>query len=103
MDVGERNLTNFVRSGYDHIHVTPNEEIMRKINKLGFIKMGFPYYGWLISIYSLVELFLAFYFLFGIYASFKVVPEGDFGLFLFHIALFIGFSSISYHGLKQSI
>ena len=54
MDVGERNLTNFVRSGYDHIHVTPNEEIMRKINKLGFIKMGFPYYGWLISIYSLV-------------------------------------------------
>ena len=56
-----------------------------------------------ISIYSLVELFLAFYFLFGIYASFKVVPEGDFGLFLFHIALFIGFSSISYHGLKQSI
>ena len=29
MDVGEKNLNNFVRSGFDHIHITPNEEKMR--------------------------------------------------------------------------
>ena len=52
MDVGEKNLNNFVRSGFDHIHITPNEETMRKVNKYGFIKMGFPYYGWLISIFT---------------------------------------------------
>ena len=54
MEVGEKNLNNFVRSGYDHIHITANEEVMRKINKHGFIEMGFPYYGWLISIFTLV-------------------------------------------------
>ena len=52
MDVGEKNLNNFVRSGFDHIHITPNEETMRKVNKYGFIKMGFLYYGWLISIFT---------------------------------------------------
>ena len=34
--------------------MTPNENAMRKLNKLGFIHMGFPYYGWLISIYSVI-------------------------------------------------
>ena len=54
LEIGERNLRNFINSGYDHIHVTPNENAMRKLNKLGFIHMGFPYYGWLISIYSVI-------------------------------------------------
>ena len=54
LEIGERNLKNFINSGYDHIHVTPNENAMRKLNKLGFIHMGFPYYGWLISIYSVI-------------------------------------------------
>ncbi len=52
MEVGEKNLNNFVRAGFDHIHITPNEETMRKVNKYGFIEMGFPYYGWLISIFT---------------------------------------------------
>lgn len=54
------------------------------------------------SIYTLLELVGAIYFLFGMYAAFEVTPEGDFGLFFFHFFLFIGFSSISYHGLKQN-
>jgi N-acetyl sugar amidotransferase len=54
LPVGNQNLENFVRSGYDHIHVTPNEEVMRIFNKKGLIDMGFPYYGWLVSIYSVV-------------------------------------------------
>ena len=54
LSVGNKNLENFVRSGYDHIHVTPNEEVMRVFNKRGLIEMGFPYYGWLVSIFSVV-------------------------------------------------
>ena len=55
-----------------------------------------------ISFYSFIEIVLALYFLFGMYASFNIVAKVDFGLFLFHFFLFIGFSSISYQGLKQS-
>jgi len=54
LELGDRNLVNFVRSGYDHIHVTANEHAMRVLNKIGFIEKGFPYYGWLISIFSVV-------------------------------------------------
>ena len=54
LELGDRNLTEFVRSGYDHIHVTANEHAMRVLNKVGFIEKGFPYYGWLISIFSIV-------------------------------------------------
>ena len=53
-NIGRENLNNFVRSGYQHIHVTPDEEGMRKLNKLGFTEIGHPYYGWLISIHTAV-------------------------------------------------
>ncbi len=52
LSIGDENLNNFINHGYDHIHITPNAEIMREINLIGFDEMGFPYYGWLISIYS---------------------------------------------------
>lgn len=50
LTLGETNLRNFVKSGYDHLSINPGFETMRKLNKLGFLEMGFPYYGWLISI-----------------------------------------------------
>lgn len=50
LELGKKNLENFVQSGVNHIHITPNAEVMRQINKLGFIEKGFPYYGWLITI-----------------------------------------------------
>ena len=52
--IGNQNLTNFINSGYEHIHVSPDKNIMQKLNKLGFIHKGFPYYGWLISIHTSV-------------------------------------------------
>jgi N-acetyl sugar amidotransferase len=52
LEIGDKNLANFVRTGFDHVHVTPNEIIMKKMNQIGFKEMGFPYYGWLIAIYS---------------------------------------------------
>ena len=54
LELGKENIANFVESGFDHVHVTANNKSMRKLNKIGFIDMGFPYYGWLISIFSAV-------------------------------------------------
>lgn len=54
LSLGNENLENFVASGFDHIHVTPNTEAMRKLNTFGFIEKGFPYYGWLIAIMTAV-------------------------------------------------
>ena len=55
------------------------------------------------SIYTLIEFVFALYFLFGMFSAFGVSAEGDFGLFPFHLLLFIGFSSIFYHGLKPNL
>jgi N-acetyl sugar amidotransferase len=52
--LGDRNLRSFVESGYDHISINADYEAMRVLNKTGFIEMGFPYYGWLISIHTAV-------------------------------------------------
>jgi len=52
--LGEKNLNNFIKSGYSLISVDTNYEAMRSINKLGFTDMGMAYYGWLISIFSAV-------------------------------------------------
>jgi N-acetyl sugar amidotransferase len=54
LDVGKKNLTNFLKHNFDHIHVTSNYSAMRKINKMGFIMKGSPYYGWLTSIFITV-------------------------------------------------
>ena len=50
LPLGEENLKSFVKSGFNHISINPDHEAMRVLNKIGFIEMGFPYYGWLTSI-----------------------------------------------------
>jgi N-acetyl sugar amidotransferase len=54
LELGDNNLSNFLASGYDHLHITSDAEVMRQLNKTGFIEMGFPYYGWLTSIMTSV-------------------------------------------------
>jgi N-acetyl sugar amidotransferase len=54
LNVGDQNLDNFIKSGYNHIHVSPSFDAMRSLNKTGFIEMGVPYYGWLTAILSAV-------------------------------------------------
>ncbi len=53
-EIGKTNLSNFVKSGFENVLISPNEEAMQKINKLGLIEMGFPYYGWLISVHTAI-------------------------------------------------
>jgi N-acetyl sugar amidotransferase len=54
LPLGDQNLRAFVESGYNHISINPDHEAMRALNKSGFIEMGFPYYGWLISIHTAI-------------------------------------------------
>ena len=52
--LGKKNLENFINKGFDHIHISPDNNLMRDLNKMGFILKGFPYYGWLISIHTAI-------------------------------------------------
>jgi len=54
LQLGEDNLRSFIESGYDHVSVNPGYEAMRKLNRVGFEEMGFPYYGWLVAIQAAV-------------------------------------------------
>ena len=54
LSIGKENLHNFATRDFDHVHVTANRKALKKLNKLGFIKKGSPYYGWLVSIFSTV-------------------------------------------------
>ena len=54
LDLGSKNLKNFINSGFDHIHISPNLKVMQELNKYGFKHKGFPYYGWLIAIHTSV-------------------------------------------------
>ena len=51
-NIGKQNLTNFVRKGYNLISLDPDPVVMQKINKLGLVKFGQPYYGWLTAIHT---------------------------------------------------
>ena len=52
--LGIENLNNFINSGYNHLHVSPDYEALRVLNRIGLLEMGFPYYGWLIGIHTAV-------------------------------------------------
>ncbi|MCE0558567.1 N-acetyl sugar amidotransferase [Motilimonas sp. E26] len=54
LELGDENLSNFIASGFNHIHISPDANVMQKLNKLGFVEKGFPYYGWLIAIKTAV-------------------------------------------------
>ncbi len=54
IDVGVRNLQNFINCGYDHIHITPNPQVARKIAKEAFISQGQPLHAWIISVQTAI-------------------------------------------------
>lgn len=54
LDLGDRNLKNYIESGYNHIQISPDTHAMAIINRQGFIEKGFPYFGWLIAIQAAV-------------------------------------------------
>jgi|694.fasta_scaffold28275_5 N-acetyl sugar amidotransferase len=49
-DLGKENLLNFLSRGYNHILVTPDVNVMKHYDKIGFIKYGRPLLGWQIAV-----------------------------------------------------
>lgn len=54
LELGDKNLNNFIQTGFSHVHISPDPNIMQQLNKIGFVEKGFPYYGWLIAILTSV-------------------------------------------------
>ena len=54
LDIGEKNLISFIKSGHDHIHLSPNSEAMRTLDTIAFKEFGQGYYGWMTAINSAV-------------------------------------------------
>jgi len=54
LELGNKNLKNYIESGYNHIQISPAVESMRILNRQGFIDKGFPYFGWLVAIQAAV-------------------------------------------------
>jgi len=52
LDIGKKNLDNFLKEGVDHIHVTPNLKAMSILDRIGFLDYGQGYYGWMIAVHS---------------------------------------------------
>lgn len=53
-DLGNKNLSNFINSGYSNLLISPDPLAMRVLNRVGLMETGFSYYGWLIAIHSVV-------------------------------------------------
>jgi N-acetyl sugar amidotransferase len=51
-EIGKKNLTSFIDSGFDNILITPNGEVHRKLTKASFIEMGDPFQPFIFGQYS---------------------------------------------------
>jgi len=54
LELGDKNLRNYIDSGYNHIQINPDADAMQALNRAGFIEKGFPYYGWLVAVQAAV-------------------------------------------------
>lgn len=50
LPVGQENLSNFSRCGFNILSAMPDFNVMRHINKIGFKEFGIPMLGWQIAI-----------------------------------------------------
>tara|TARA_Y100001968_G_scaffold316540_1_gene344502 strand:+ start:2457 stop:3656 length:1200 start_codon:yes stop_codon:yes gene_type:complete len=53
-DIGNKNLRNFINSGYPNLLISPDPKAMRTLNRVGLMETGFSYFGWLIAIHSVI-------------------------------------------------
>ena len=51
-EIGRKNLTAFIDSGFDNILITPNGLVHRKLTKAAFIEMGDPFQPFIFGQYS---------------------------------------------------
>ncbi len=53
-ELGETNLRNFIDSGFDHMYISPNPDVMRALCKIGFAELGFPLWGWQVPLQTAI-------------------------------------------------
>ena len=53
-EIGKQNIQNFIQRGYEHVMITPNREIEKKIDKENFIKKGIPMHAFMISVQTAI-------------------------------------------------
>lgn len=51
-EIGRKNLTSFIDSGFDNILITPNGDIHRKLTKASFLELGDPFQPFIFGQYS---------------------------------------------------
>jgi N-acetyl sugar amidotransferase len=51
-EIGRKNLTAFIDSGFDSVLITPNGSVHRKLTKAAFIEMGDPFQPFIFGQYS---------------------------------------------------
>jgi len=54
LEISKKNLENFIAKGINNILISPSSEVTAKLDKIGLIKYGQGYYGWLISIHTAI-------------------------------------------------
>ena len=53
-EIGIQNIQNFIQKGYEHVMITPNREIDKKIDKENFINKGIPMHAFMISVQTAI-------------------------------------------------
>jgi N-acetyl sugar amidotransferase len=51
-EIGRKNLTSLIDSGFDNVLITPNGKVHRKLTKAAFIEMGDPFQPFIFGQYS---------------------------------------------------
>lgn len=53
-EVGIQNIKNFLQRGYEHVMITTNREVEKKIDKMNFIERGIPMHAFMISVQTAI-------------------------------------------------
>ena len=52
--IGNENLENFIKCGFNHISLNPDYKLLKEFNRMGFEFAGLPFYGWLTAVHTAV-------------------------------------------------
>ena len=53
-EIGIQNIKNFIERGYEHLMITTNREVEKKIDKLNFFEKGIPMHAFMISVQTAI-------------------------------------------------
>jgi len=54
LDIGQRNIRNFINSGYDVMQIDINPKVLGAIDKVGLVEYGRPLLGWMTAVQTAI-------------------------------------------------